>query len=61
MSAKGDILSRGHIVPGQYMSWDIMSRDKMSPDQIVLLQKVKNIKALQSEHPKGLSARVSDT
>ena len=30
---QGDILSRRHIVLGQYMSWDNMSRDKMSPDQ----------------------------
>ena len=35
MSAKGDILSRRHIVPGQYMSWDKMSRDKTSPDPYV--------------------------
>ena len=25
-------LQARHIVPGQYMSWDKMSRDKMSPD-----------------------------
>ena len=27
-------LQKRHIVPGQYMSWDDMSRDKMSPDRV---------------------------
>ena len=38
-SPQDHVCQGGHIVPGQYMSWDIMSRDKMSPDRVIKLSK----------------------
>ena len=43
-------LQARHIVPGQYMSWDKMSRDKMSPDRLFVVLGVENLNLKKCSH-----------
>ena len=51
-------IQKRHFVPGQYMSWDKMSRDKMSPDQ--LCQSVKSLKCISAKVGPTLVSLVVD-
>ena len=52
-------LQKRHIVPGQYMSWDDMSRDKMSPDPKIACETFKSLDSCAPTKKRGWIIRLA--